>query len=530
MNYEVILITQMEANQYEQVYREPDVEQRLQRMALFSPRPPILTPGRLFLLLSVVVFFLLLMNTRLASAAALPGPAAAHALYLPLIRLGDAPTPVHPSGPAANFFLPYDLYGHIWSNRLPQLVIDRQGVTHIAYVATGNAAVFYGYCSANCTSQASFHMGGLGLEKVSRAELAVDANDHPRLLIGLEVDGVFKYRYAVCDHDCTTSAQWTISDDLVEGKEVGSSVEAERAFALDAQGRPRFVYSIWTVNGTDAAYYLYCNSDCITASNWRQVTLLNAFVENLSLQLAPAGLAQIGYYTKSSDEQGNVTYKIGYLACTTLDCTGSVGPLEVAQVSSGAAAFALRLDSAGNPRIALYPGNGEGGVLPAGRLYYLSCNNACAQNQANWWALDIGLPGTVNGQAVYHGELGVDLALDQYDQPRLAYRIWPYAELGYAWCNSSDCATSAAGWHEDILPSTQAADQELGHIRYSCPTCFPPVSDCASYWDAGWWPAVAVNPAGNTLIAFETQLWSYGGACSSQALARFSRLAVYTQS
>ncbi|MFN8446089.1 MAG: hypothetical protein U0175_35185 [Caldilineaceae bacterium] len=49
--------------------------------------------------------------------------------------------------------------------------------------------------------------------------------------------------------------------------------------------------------------------------------------------------------------------------------------------------------------------------------------------------------------------------------------------------------------------------------------------------DAGWWPALAVNPAGDTLIAFEAQLWSHSqdasSICRAQAMARFSRLAVY---
>jgi hypothetical protein len=111
----------------------------------------------------------------------------------------------------------------------------------------------------------------------------------------------------------------------------------------------------------------------------------------------------------------------------------------------------------------------------------------------------------------------------------MAFRIWPYAELGYAWCNQSDCATAAAGWTETLVPATQAADAELGHIRYSCPTCYPPVSDCQSYWDAGWWPALAIGADGMVHIASEAQLWSYSGSCSAQALARFSRLAVFAQ-
>ena len=167
--------------------------------------------------------------------------------------------------------------------------------------------------------------------------------------------------------------------------------------------------------------------------------------------------------------------------------------------------------------------------MPASRLYDLTCTGDCAQSDANWRTLDIGLPATINGKAVYHGELGVDFALDHQDHPRLAFRIWPYAELGYAWCNQSNCATANDGWNETIVPATQAADAELGHIRYSCPTCYPPIADCQSYWDAGWWPALAIGADGATRIAFEAQLWSYGGACSAQALARFSRLAVFAQ-
>ncbi len=428
---------------------------------------------------------------------------------------------------AANFFLPYDLYDHIWSNRMPQLVIDSHDVTHVAYAA--NDATFYGYCSTDCTGKESFHMVGFGLEKLDTAQLAVDPAGHPRLLVSLVVDGVLNYRYGECNSDCAKIEQWFWSDDLVESIIPGSTVEAVRSFVLDAQGRPRFVHSIWTANGTDASYYVYCNANCTEVGSWQQVTLLNAFVENLALQIAPSGLARIAYYAKTQDQQANVVYQIGYLECTTLDCSEHIGPLNLVQVSSGAVAFGLRLDSTGSPRMALYPGSGEGGELPASRLYYLTCTANCAQGAANWRALDIGLPVTINDKAVYHGELGLDLALDHQDRPRMAFRIWPYAELGYAWCNQSNCATATDGWNETIVPSTQAADAELGHIRYSCPTCYPPIADCQSYWDAGWWPTLAIGADGATRIAFEAQLWSYGGACSAQALARFSRLAVFAQ-
>jgi len=52
--------------------------------------------------------------------------------------------------------------------------------------------------------------------------------------------------------------------------------------------------------------------------------------------------------------------------------------------------FALRLDSNGRPRIALYPGTGDGGGLPPNRLHYLTCDADCLQTD-QWTALDIGV-------------------------------------------------------------------------------------------------------------------------------------------
>jgi hypothetical protein len=219
---------------------------------------------------------------------------------------------------------------------------------------------------------------------------------------------------------------------------------------------------------------------------------------------------------------------VDYLECNDEECSVLSGPLQLAQMTSGVAVFAMQLDTNGDPHMILYPGTGEGGNLPAGRLIYAACADHCTDATVNWSAVDINLPATCcNGQAVYNGEYGLNLALDAQNRPRLAFRISsPIVELGYAWCNTN-CTTSAQDWQGDIIPSTAASDQELGHIRYSCPTCYPPIPDCDSYWDAGWWPMLALDGEGDAYIVFEAQLWSYGGLCSAEALARFTRLTVY---
>lgn len=160
-----------------------------------------------------------------------------------------------------------------------------------------------------------------------------------------------------------------------------------------------------------------------------------------------------------------------------------------------------------------------------GKLAYLSCDANCLQ-QASWRVLDLGQP-------ISHGQDGVDLALDGQNRPRIAYRIpSPTDEMAYAWCNSA-CESAAAGWQTKLVPSTASAQQELPiSPRQGCalPQCNPPLPACSSaFWDAGFWPSLALDAQGNPRIAFDIKHHQSGNGCPVDSDARFARFAIFSQ-
>ena len=98
-----------------------------------------------------------------------------------------------------------------------------------------------------------------------------------------------------------------------------------------------------------------------------------------------------------------------------------------------------------------------------GRVFYFVCDANCTTDDQQWTYLDIGLPEKANvGSVLKQGQLGVDLALDINDRPRIAFHIsLVIGELGYAWCNTA-CRDARQSWHSDIIASKAAADPELG--------------------------------------------------------------------
>jgi hypothetical protein len=435
------------------------------------------------------------------------------------VKPADSPT-------RNTFFLQYLWSEQIWQSVQPQVAIDSAGGVHVAYGSRRSGAVFYGYCAANCTSLDHFQSVALGGGELGATHLALDSAEHPRLLIEEYADGKPNYRYAECNAigaSCASLANWNITGQLGAGEYSSSDVESSHPFALDGRGHPRFVYSRRSVNGTDATYLMACDSDCTSDANWTQTTLSEAWWDNLNLAFTPQGLPRLAYVAKGNNTQGNSVDRIFYLECNTANCSAMTGPL-VVQDFQGAGVFAMRLDSAGRPRMAINPG--------WGRVFYFVCDANCATDDQQWTYLDIGLPDKAStGSALEQGQLGIDLALDKNDRPRIAFHISQViGELGYTWCNIA-CRDAQQGWHSDIIASKVAADQELGHIRLRCDNCIPKLPDCQSVWDAGYWPALALDASGNPRIVYESQLWTFapGGACSTQAIARVSRIAVFDQ-
>lgn len=395
-------------------------------------------------------------------------------------------------------------------------------------------SALYAYCPSNCTSAAAFTIVSLG-DNVQHANLALDAAGHPRLLLRLSVPSgaMHAYQYWMCDTNCTNPAQWSAA--IVAYAYPRSFAQGEpfsHFFALDHLGRPRFAYYDSGANLDDphrGVYYAYCDSACASPANWAETRLLqDSQAVEFALAFGPQGQPRLAYASYDSD---NSQWYVAYTECN-VNCGSATGWYVARLVDTVSASvtefatFALRADSNGKPRLALYTGTGLGGSLMPNTLYYLSCDAAnCAQAQT-WQALNLGLSQT-------HGEEGVDLALDNLNRPRLAYHAPPAAGFGlhYAWCNT-DCGASAQGWHYVEIEPSKQVDQELPIAPWpgcAFPQCNPPIPPCTvSFWDSGVRPSLALDAAGNPRIAHDAD-HEQGGACGTFTDTRLTRFAQLNQ-
>lgn len=495
------------------------------------------------LLLCLALAALILLPAQ-PGAAADSGPTAAGdpagqlstRLFLPLLRGGSGIVPPPPPATGGFFLIPTPDIELPTSH--PTLAVDPAGGVHIAFTPESATAenptrpAIYAYCPANCTGPEAFTRLHLG-DGVEFASLALTPSGQPRLLLRKRVQSSYLFQFWQCDGNCTSMAQW-ISGDVgaAHARPVGWVEEFIHAFALDDQGRPRFVYYD---NGADyedphwGAFYAYCNADCTTAANWQETRLLDdTDAGEFDLAFGPNGQPRLAWTTFNSE---TITQQLVYAECEqNCHIVDNWSAIAVADTASASVThwtvFDLAVATTGKPRLALYTGTGAGGSLAPNSLYYLACDAAqCAADQV-WSALRL-LPGT-------QGEDGVALALDSQNRPRIAYHAPLAAGFGlfYAWCNANDCATATQGWQAQEMEANEEIDAELPIPPWpgcAFPQCNPPIPPCTmSFWDGGVRPALALDAAGHPRIAYDAD-HRQGGGCGAFTDAKLTRFIQFGQ-
>jgi hypothetical protein len=433
--------------------------------------------------------------------------------------------------------LPYRIATQVMPSRLPHIAVDAAGGVHAVYAANavdeqGRRPAYYAYCASSCDSAGRFSSVALG-EGLGDAQIQLTPAGKPRIVMAAvpNPSGPVQHQYWSCDSNCLQPGSWSGTVVVEAGMPFfPSRSEGTQSFALDAQGRPRFVFQSNAVGSgveLSGSYLASCDSACSSAAQWHVTQLDENEWKNSALTINAQGLPRIAY--SIVEMVAPYLPVFNYLECATRDCSAGVSRLPLAITTTtgtmSTSTFSMRLTTNGAPRIALYAGTGEGGDLVPDQLFYLSCNaSSCTQQISQWGALNLGLPAML-------GEEGVDLALDSQNRPRIALHVpVPVDELAYAWCDTQ-CENSAQGWQSRLLPSAKAAEAEMGlPARMGCPECIPPIPPCPNaYWLGGLWPSMALDRNGNPVIAFEMQLQAGGGACSVGTLARVPRLMTFTQ-
>ncbi len=392
------------------------------------------------------------------------------------------------------------------------VAVDAGGGIHAGLIAEstadGQLAAYYAYCPTGCADPSHWTLTKVGDPGAfgGYVRLALDPAGHPRMLWYRLTDGLEggAYQYAQCNGSCTSAASWAA------GSVAGASPfpDDNRYFALDPQGRPRFLYTDTRPDHT-GTFYAYCDANCTLAANWHEGRIeADYLLYNFSLAFDPTGRPRFAYASGDA---------IGYGKCdASCSTTANWSLTLLTSYAMGTdSAFSMQLDTSGRPRLALYQG-----YLGEGRrnnlLYYAWCNADC-NTLTNWHAWSLRL-------SEGYGR-DVDLVLDKQNRPRVAYNIdhttpAPAVDgLGYSEC-LANCQSTAPIWQSRVI-------ERVEDLNASDP--WPPAPPCttAGWQQVGRQPALALDPAGNPRLAYEVQHYQAGGSCTLYVDAQLVRLALF---
>ncbi|MEZ4861908.1 MAG: hypothetical protein R3C14_11390 [Caldilineaceae bacterium] len=135
-------------------------------------------------------------------------------------------------------------------------------------------ALYYFACDSGCDSRANWgrvKIGERGQGSDLSWDLVLDANGRPRVAhypASLPDDKGERLYYVWCDSDCLTESNWQRVD-LGLPAEDGQEPDIE----LDANGHPRIAHADASTGGLG---YSWCNGECGVASNWQHVVVESA--------------------------------------------------------------------------------------------------------------------------------------------------------------------------------------------------------------------------------------------------------------
>lgn len=382
------------------------------------------------------------------------------------------------------------------------IAVDSQGGIHGAYIEyvplAEHPQAVYIFCpgSADCADGANWSSVSF-LDEVDQVQVAVTPAGLPRLMIRVnsqEQPGARDYHYAECNSRCTEAGSWSTAMIAREYSTLGdvfTQNSPRRSFALDPQGRPRFVYSDrnYVIEPDHyGAFYLWCDANCAdhTAANptWHEVNIArtspyDAEIFDLpSLAFTPGGKPRIVTNIFPINEEQDGVFYVG--------CDSNCGqPASWERVwlhergSETDPSWDIEVNSSGLPRVAIYEGSQLEGA--GEELFYLWCDDNCF-TAAGWRTLNLGL-GKENG-------IGVDLELHN-NKPRLFYVHDDGLAVGLAECNAG--CDAASGWSSRVLETSADIEAEFPVAR--------PVTCDAGFWDMRA-PKLALTAAGSPVIAY----------------------------
>ncbi len=342
-------------------------------------------------------------------------------------------------------------------------------------------SIFYAVCTASdCDRGSAWSTVELPSVSATTVQVEVTPEGNPRLLIigwAAEYANGSSYTYAECDADCLEPASWSLARLAVTSDDLFANMSkydlAERTFALDDAGRPRFLYMDANYSAEPDHYgtfYMACDMDCTDSERWAETNLARQVGYNTEgftrpvLALGKGGQAGVLAQVYAFDDTGEgIEAGLWYYACAD-DCTRKDNWRRTFVIDYGGGSYPspswdLEIASDGQPRLALFTGEGMDDAGLDHQLIYAWCIEDCTESE-HWVGNPIGI-----GEG--HGE-GVDLELDNRDVPHIAL-ITSSAELAYGACTGNCEVQSKGDWTVNFaeLADTAAAGRPAA-LPYHC--------------------------------------------------------------
>ncbi len=355
-------------------------------------------------------------------------------------------------GASARFFLPT---GEPTNTAAPTVLVDGDDAIHTVYPAYVGGGAFYGYCAASCNRAEDVKVVPFETEgTVYNAMISLDAKGRPRVLLST-MKHVY---YATCDGDCSDPASWTKNVILeLDGDQEVSG----KAFALDPEGRPRFIMHtakayLGIGQKTPATYWVTCDAGCESADAWTKTKISDQMWRGGTLRFDAEGRAHLAMVANIGGTENSSAKEMAAYAVCEGNCGGDnawSGTALIAAFESEVDAvritpsLSLALTKAGKPRIIVL---GMFEDTMKRNLTYFACDDKCTGN---------GWQGSILSDLDKVG-VGVDLALDGNDRPRFVHTL-DY-NIALAYCDEDNCAAEDAKW--DLTKVEYSADMKPDEI------------------------------------------------------------------
>jgi hypothetical protein len=382
------------------------------------------------------------------------------------------------------------------------IAVDANGGIHMAFNVsdekheenpTGEPAL-YTYCPGPATACADPSKWSTLVnltERVTQVQIAVTADGRPRLLVGrARTDQNWtEYIYFACEQQCTNVDNWS---GLIIAQPAGIELfeydNPQHSFALDSQGRPRFVYAnTWGNGEPNAIHYAYCDAaDCTEPGSWSTGDIMKG-PPNATLGLDYASLAFVGDKPRivSRITLSGLATDTVYFECDELECAQDFDWNHVFLPRPGEMQWTnwdLAVSKDGQLRVALYePAPPD--IFVGGKLYYGECDDLCLVIDS-WQFTHV-----ASGEGK-----NVDLAIDAAGRTHMVYDAGQRGALGEVWCDSN-CTTDTQ-WKRRILETSEQLQKE-----------FAPASPLTCDQDQRAWldaiPSVAFDAQGRMVVAYD---------------------------